>query len=429
MAIIKHSKRTLRDDKCPHCGGFVAYLGHDLDYPQGSTWTCNQSWCPENGKNYKIVYLDSAGQLHTCPDGTVASPPWSLEPRRERRSSSRSGSKAESSESRRDSGDNDEEDKALSVLRRLFGADTLKALIAEHLPDMVGGIVARMVPNIAVKVAELITPPPTRIEVKGPDGERRKVDGLTHKMFPKLLKLVGMGMHVYMPGPAGTGKTHMAGQVAEALGLEFFAMSVGPMMTEAKLLGYMDATGKYVPTIFHTWARNGGVFLLDEADSGASAVLNVINAALAQMRVTFPHGEVIKLEHGKHIVIAAGNTYGNGADALYNGRQALDGAFKNRFSFLYVPIDEDLERNICLSTGLPAARVDRALAYVRAIRAQVAELQMDVIVGPRNAERFCRILADGDFSREEAVEIALKIEIEDSDWSRLTAKAPALHTI
>ena len=60
----------------------------------------------------------------------------------------------------------------------------------------------------------------TVIEVKSPAGAV-KLQGVQHEKFEEVLAVVSAGEPVYLYGPAGTGKSHIAESVAKALKLEF----------------------------------------------------------------------------------------------------------------------------------------------------------------------------------------------------------------
>ena len=91
--------------------------------------------------------------------------------------------------------------------------------------------------------------------------------------------------NLLMVGPAGSGKTTLAKDVAEALGLDFGFISLSAGVTETHLFGRMlpqaDGTWGYVESVFVRIYRNGGVFLLDELDAADANVMVSINAALA----------------------------------------------------------------------------------------------------------------------------------------------------
>ena len=104
------------------------------------------------------------------------------------------------------------------------------------------------------------------------------VKGLKHKQLEQLINYCALRLSPLMVGMAGTGKTHAGEQVAVALGLPFYSMSVGAQTSKSDIIGYMDAAGRYVTTHFRTAYQQGGVFLMDEIDAGNANVLIQIKA-------------------------------------------------------------------------------------------------------------------------------------------------------
>lgn len=182
--------------------------------------------------------------------------------------------------------------------------------------------------------------PIKHIEVTSPTGTHT-VSGLQHECFDDILFLLAQRKHIYIYGPAGSGKTQAAENAAAALGKQFTCVSVCAQSTKSDLLGFIDANGNYIPTLFRKAYEAGGVFLLDEVDNGNANILNVLNAALANGYCAFPDGMVKR--HVDFSCIAAANTFGSGATRLYVGRNQLDIAFLNRFIPMEIGYDEKLE--------------------------------------------------------------------------------------
>ena len=194
----------------------------------------------------------------------------------------------------------------------------VKALIEKHAPAVSG--------DVTVKILD----------------KEIKLKKKAHKQFKILLSAVSNGLKVWMPGPAGSGKTTGGNMIAEALDLPFYCISVNGQTTKTELFGYMDANGNYVETLFYKAYKDGGVFLMDEVDAGNGNVLTACNAAVENGQAAFPCGMV--KAHEDFRFVAAANTFGKGADRQYVGRNRLDAAFVDRFTFLSWDYDHDLER-------------------------------------------------------------------------------------
>lgn len=172
------------------------------------------------------------------------------------------------------------------------------------------------------------------------ENEKHEVSGLFHKEFEKILKLVNRDIPTMLVGPAGSGKNFCIKQVADALGIEMFYTN--NVSNEFKITGFVDAGGIYHETEFYKAFKNGGLFFLDEIDASDPSALIILNSAISNGYVTFPHEKVEK--HPKFRCVAAANTWGNGRDFQYVGRNALDAASLDRFVSVKFDYDKDLER-------------------------------------------------------------------------------------
>src|SRR5574340_701455 len=105
-----------------------------------------------------------------------------------------------------------------------------------------------------------------------PDGTTTPIDlGVQHKLFPMLINALQCKFPVWMPGPAGSGKTTAAKNAAKALDVPFH--HTGAVDNVYQLLGFIDAGGAYHRTTFREAYEKGGVFLWDEVDASNPAAL------------------------------------------------------------------------------------------------------------------------------------------------------------
>jgi energy-coupling factor transporter ATP-binding protein EcfA2 len=175
-------------------------------------------------------------------------------------------------------------------------------------------------------------------------------DEYVHPKFQMALEVLAAGKHVLMIGPAGCGKTHMSRQLAKALGQRYGGLSLTSGVSESALTGRMFplsiAPGHlFISTQFIDFFENGGLFLLDELDAADPNVLLVINQAAANgylpipNRVEKPYAE----RHKDFYLVGAANTFGNGADRMYVGRNRLDESTLDRFRIGQITMDYDKE--------------------------------------------------------------------------------------
>lgn len=279
----------------------------------------------------------------------------------------------------------------------------VEALHGEYKPDedkKMGRNITAMVQewlerNGTDTIAELITREaeklrPIVVQVNG--GSYVKVDGILHKKFERVLKLVVRERQVFIAGPAGTGKTTLAAQVAKALEVQFKHISCTAGMSEAHLLGRMDAHGNYIKTDFVDCYENGGVFLFDEVDAADSNTMLIINSALANGHLSVPNRKDngSARRHEKFYCICAANTWGYGSSD-YSGRNVLDNAFLDRFVGSRVRVEYDIEMEEKI-----AGDYKNLLHAIWKIRQNVFDSRIKRIVSTRAIVSGVRSLMDGE---------------------------------
>ena len=191
--------------------------------------------------------------------------------------------------------------------------------------------------------------------------------------FEFILNLVTSGENVYLYGPAGSGKNTICAQVAKALNLEFYYQNT--LVTKFDISGYKNAQGEFEETAAYKAMKNGGLLMLDELDNSQAEAIIALNAALANGYYTFGNGEQVKL-HKNFRCMAAGNTNGQGATEEYCGRFAMDESSRDRFAFIHIDYNCDIEKS--LSKG----HTD-ILEFVHDLRNACKSLQIKLIAGYR----------------------------------------------
>ncbi len=146
--------------------------------------------------------------------------------------------------------------------------------------------------------------------------------------------------------------------------------------------------------------EHGGVFIIDEADASAPAVLILLNQALANGECAFD--DAVVPQHEDFVCVATANTVGNGATRDYSARQRLDKATLDRFVNIAWQPDVDLEKRLATAafkrfggdeSQLPVLNV--WLADVSNARNFVDEYEVDALITPRAAIKGAKSLAAG----------------------------------
>lgn len=279
-------------------------------------------------------------------------------------------------------------------------------------PAPVAGLDAAIIEGIrqdaiAAAVAAVEQHRPVRIELKQGAVIRTLPDAHRHAVFADVLAALSVRENVYLVGPAGSGKTTIAAQAAEALELPFY--STGAVGMAYQLQGFINAEGKYMETDLYRAYTGGGVFLFDEIDASSAQALLAFNAIAANDLAAFPCGTVKR--HPDFVIIAAANTFGNGADAQYVGRSQLDAATLDRFSFIPMDYDERLE--------LAISPNDEWTRHVQAFRKAVRELKLRHVVSPRASIKGGKLLSAGlSWDRVEAMVLTRNLSALDLEKVR-----------
>lgn len=303
-----------------------------------------------------------------------------------------------------------------SVIAQAISGKVKAGIDEAQVEKLIDGRMDKVLEAVSNRVKELVGNMPARkLEVITSDGSRTIIEGRTHKAFEQAVTLAALRLNLYLVGPAGSGKTTIAEQIAQALQVPYYCMSVGLQTSKADFLGYIDAHGKTVRTLWREAYEKGGVFLVDEIDSGNSNVLTVINAATANNVCAFPDGMIQK--HKDFICLAAANTYGKGQDRVYVGRNQLDGATLNRFVPVDVSYDEDLEKAAALAIYPEAGHY---VETVQNFRRQVERHKLRIIISPRASIYGARMLAAG-FDEKTAAELTMFAGLTAEDKARLGA--------
>lgn len=239
---------------------------------------------------------------------------------------------------------------------------------------------------------------------------------IEHKSYARLKQIAqlrgfqGERPNIWLVGPVGSGKTSAASQLAQDLGLPFYFN--GAIDTEYKLRGFHDAQGRLISPPFRQAFEHGGVYLFDECDASMPGAVLAFNAALSNGACDFPDGEVKR--HADCIIIAAANTWGQGATHDYVGRMKQDAAFLDRFIQLSWDYDEQLEHAM---TGNP-----RWTNRVQKIRAAITDLKIHHIVSPRASYWGAVLLAAG-VPEDQVLAMKVRGGLDDAQWQKILERA------
>lgn len=179
------------------------------------------------------------------------------------------------------------------------------------------------------------------------NGEKKetKVEHKVNPAFARCNRYFKDGMHLFLHGPAGSGKNVLAEDFAEAYDLQFYYINT--CYTKYDFVGFIDANGKFIDTAFTRWLKNekGGLLMIDEICTSTAEALNPINSLLSNGYITLADGKLYHIGEN-HRIIAADNTNGEGATEDYNGRFVMEKSTKDRFEFVKIRYDLQIEKSI-----------------------------------------------------------------------------------
>lgn len=194
------------------------------------------------------------------------------------------------------------------------------------------------------------------------------------KALPRLITNAKLGLNSLLIGPAGSGKTMAAHQLAETLNVPFGHLCFTAGASETWLFGRQTPAG-FVNGIFAHLYENGGVFLADEMDAADPNLLLSINTALSSSVFMNPISGKEISRHADFTFVGACNTHGKGGDHIYTGRNRLDAATLDRFVCLFIDYDRDIEALVCAD--------QRLLDCLRSTRDELKESKLEEVISTR----------------------------------------------
>lgn len=301
------------------------------------------------------------------------------------------------------------QDKAQSAID-LMGQVMVELLAKTKLQDVENEVSKRLEEHARQFILDHYGPIQRKIEIEL-DGKKTELEGVVHSKFDQVLKFVKAGEPVFLTGPAGAGKNVLCQQVAKALGLKFYFSNA--VTQEYKITGFTDAMGAFQESQFYKAFKYGGLFMLDEMDASIPEVLIILNAAIANRYFDFPAPIGYVEAHPDFRVIAAGNTFGLGADYDYVGRNQLDAASLDRFAMIRIDYDPHIEE------ACAAGNVE-LLNFCRKFRAATKKAGIRTVVSYRAISRMAKL--DSVMEADELLDSCLIKSLDAGDLDTIKAE-------
>lgn len=234
--------------------------------------------------------------------------------------------------------------------------------------------------------------------------------------FQRIVAKVSRGNNVYLYGPAGSGKSHTAEQVAEALGLDFYGQTTIQFAHDVR--GYGDAGGNFQETPFFKAFAYGGLYFQDEYDRSNAEAAIVLNSALANGWYDFPIVGRVEA-HPNFRFMAAGNTLMTGADEEYVTGQEIDASSRDRFAYFF-EIDYSHEVEMRIAHGH-----EEIVSFVEDVRQSIKQTGIKHVVSYRaTAAMIDEVENENDLVAccDESVFKALDVDARREIYERLNDK-------
>lgn len=287
--------------------------------------------------------------------------------------------------------ENDSLKKELEAAKAREQKSDIMAIISENVAAAVTPMIEEKIKN---RVGSLAGSVPQELIVKIGDTINHCGEAVRHHKFEQVMAAIMVGESCWLKGDAGTGKSYMCEQIAEALGAKYFC--TGSIMDEyAGLKGFIDANGiKHGTEFTHALdAMEQGqevLMVFDEADGSTPEIMLAINNFLSG-GVIECMGHAYRMADNMHIV-ACGNTNGRGGDTKYT-RSIIDEATLDRFVFIDIDYDKSIELNV--------AGGDEQLArFCRELREAAARCGIQLLVTYRAIARMLRLQKVWDSRRD-----------------------------
>jgi hypothetical protein len=192
----------------------------------------------------------------------------------------------------------------------------------------------------------------------------------------EVIALIQAGIdNIWLHGPSGSGKTTICRLIGKHLGLPVTVVSCSLGTAPSEFLGYKFPERAHSPASFQYGTP--GILVLDEMPMLDAQTASACNAMLANAQ-----GESLQTAVGAVpracIIIATGNTLGNGANRQYCGNQQLDASTLNRFAGAMIEVP--------YSQGWEMANCDKAVCkYVWKLREVISTHGLRRIASTRHA--------------------------------------------
>lgn len=213
--------------------------------------------------------------------------------------------------------------------------------------------------NLAPEVVEFINKN-QQVIIEIPDLTTVKTTSESAKTIPIFFQVIDdllVGNNVFLVGEAGTGKTYLAEEIANAISRKHTTINCNQWTSPREVIGGETIEGYKEGKLVDAW-ENGKMLILDEMPKLDANTAGLLNEALAKTDavgdksfITTGEGRKVK-KHPNFCVIATGNTTGKRTSSKYGGNNKQDASLLDRFSssYYYLEFNRVIEKSLnCLT--------------------------------------------------------------------------------
>ena len=207
--------------------------------------------------------------------------------------------------------------------------------------DLDAELRAKLSGNVKVQL-NLITP-----QLNTLISSKLTLEQIEKSLFQKLLSDLKARNNVYLYGGAGTGKTYLAGQLADFLNWRYIEVNCNQFTSPLDLIGGQTITGYQKGKLEMAWTNMdekgnsfaGAVLCLDELPKLDPNTAGLLNSALAKVKDITPtkiptifNGKGQAIEMKNIFIIATGNVRLNETSVEYEANFKQDLSLQDRFA-------------------------------------------------------------------------------------------------
>lgn len=301
----------------------------------------------------------------------------------------------------------------LKELEKVIGLEEsrIQELFAQNLerikPDLIGHLLGE------AELVRVVNELPNGAEAVGPAVAMRKEMKLA-------LTLAKARLPIMLTGPAGSGKSTMAKQLAEILGLDFGSITMFDGMEAGPLVGWLYPGGtngqwRYQPSQHVNIVKNGGVYLYDEVDAADANTAIILNNLLGLRYLDTPLNSEAPTVHAHkdYFPIMACNTLGTGSSGMYTGRNALDKSTLDRVCCSKIVVDYDKQLELSFAGEDQKCKV--LVAWAHKVRNVLNNYKIQELITTRFIKNACALIRGG-------MEVRQVQELYFTGWESSTRK-------